>query len=113
MSWIEEFLNAGGVGDLLQGGASLYGYKQLTDDLSQTGKDIGQYGGTTGMLPKIQQDVEKYGQFQPWSVRSNAGTTGYDPVTGQMTNTLSKTQQGYANQQGQGASDMYLSLIHI
>ena len=110
MSWITEFLDAGGAGDLLQGGASLYGYKQLTDDLGKTQDRIGGYNADTGQytggLGKVYGDVNDAGAFRGYSMRSGLGSGGMD-ANGNMYNNLNPQQQAYSDQMRQGAQGFY------
>ena len=88
-------------GSILGGIPAAYGYSSLMGDFQDSQNAL------PGQLEGIRGDITQYGQFQPWSVRSNMGSTGFDPSTGQVNNQLSGQMQGYANQQGQGAADMF------
>jgi hypothetical protein len=96
-------------GNLFSGATTAYGYdqgmKQVDDQQNalRTNAD----GTSGGQLGQIEQNIKDQGSFKGYSVTSSLGNSGYDPATGQMTNQLNDTQQGYMDQQGQGAAEMY------
>jgi len=84
---------------LMGGGTAMAGYGHLMGELGD------QQDKYSGQMTDMMGQIEGKTQFQPWGVKSGLGSTNYGPDG--MSMDLSDTQQGYANQQGQGASDMF------
>ena len=53
------------------------------------------------------------GTFQPWGVSSGLGSTGYNPETGQMLNTLSGKQQFNVDNMQNRSNNMFASAQHM
>ena len=62
--------------NMFPGALGLYGYDKLQGDLSNQQNDM------QTAMGGIRQDVNDSTQFQPWSVKSNVGTSSFDPATG-------------------------------
>ena len=86
-------------GDIAGAGVGLYGYNELMQQMDQTRSDV---NDTIGGLQSGVQDMTG---FTPWGVTSNLGNIG--ATEGGLDYSLSPTQQGYADQQGQGAATLF------
>jgi hypothetical protein len=84
---------------LLSGGTQLAGYGHLMDQVGD------QRTATRANLESMQNEIGGRTQFQPWGVRSALGNTDY--ADGNLSMGLSDQQGQYAQQQGQGAADMF------
>tara|TARA_R110002167_G_scaffold11603_8_gene50728 strand:- start:4329 stop:5393 length:1065 start_codon:yes stop_codon:yes gene_type:complete len=91
------------LGPAAQAGIGTYGYNYLQDQMSNN-RDA-----TNTYLDAAKTDITGYGTFQPWGVSSGLGSTGYDPTTGQMTNTLSGNQQNNVNNMQNRSNSMFAS----
>ena len=85
--------------DILGGGTQAAGYASLMDQLND------QRGDTAAAVGGMQDQVGGMTEFQPWSVTSNLGSTSYED--GNLNMSLSDTQQGMSDFQGQGAQSMF------
>jgi hypothetical protein len=86
-------------GGVLGGGAAI---KNAYDRLGTIGEAAQQ-----GALGIAQSGLEQT-QFQPFTVTSATGSKfGYDPATGQATNTLSSPEQGFQNMMFGNAQNFY------
>ena len=88
------------LGPAAQTGAGVYGYNYLQDQMGNN-RDA-----TNAYLDTAKTDIMGYGTFQPWGVSSGLGSTGYDPTTGQMTNSLSQSQASQSALQGAAGGNM-------
>lgn len=100
--------------NLFSGAAAGYGYDELigrmeerqerTNDMLGYGQ-VDEEGNLIGN--NVRQDLTKYGQFQPWSVRGGNMGSFSQGADGSSTYELSGQQQGQADYMRQGANSMY------
>ncbi len=86
---------------MLPGALGAYGYSELQDQASDDKSSIG------STIDQARQDTQQYGSFQPWSVKSTLGSSGYNPNTGYLGFNLSGDQYNQQQQLIGGAQDMY------
>ena len=83
--------------------AGAYGYNELQGQMDKNRQNTNEY------LTAATADVKDMGTFQPWGVSSGLGSTSYDPTTGQMTNSLSESQQANVNNMQNRSNNMFAS----
>jgi hypothetical protein len=85
--------------DILGGGTTLLGYSKLMDRLDENRSD------TADSISSMQNQIGGMTKFQPWTVRSNLGTSTYN--NGVLEQKLGDSQWNQWNQQRLGATDMF------
>ena len=92
----------GNAGSIALGGAGLLAGKEAYDRLGTIGDRA--YEGANTIAEKGLEQT----QFQPFTVRSSAGSQyGYNPETGEATNTLSPQEQAFQDSMFGGAQGFY------